>query len=140
MPRFLPQITAVDLWLQRRTGGRVSLMGMAGLPGLTLVVTGRRSGQSRSTPLQCLPTDDGWLVVGSHFGLPTHPAWVHNLRAAEQATVQTGRRSVTVTSRELSGAERERAWQRLVSAWPAYAGYQAGTDRRIPIFLLTPAA
>ena len=82
MPRLLPQIVAVDKSLHRLSGGRVTLLDIAGLPNLTLTVVGRKSGVPRSTPLLCVPHDGGWLVAGSYFGGPKMPLWVGNLRAA----------------------------------------------------------
>ena len=41
MPGLLPQITWTDQHLQRLTGRRVSLVGLAGLPSLLLTVKGR---------------------------------------------------------------------------------------------------
>lgn len=140
MPRLLPQIVTVDKALHRLTGGRVTLLDIAGLPNLTLTVVGRKSGIPRSTPLLCVPHDGGWLVAGSYFGGPKMPLWVGNLRAAGEATVEVGHTSYDVTARELAGAERDRMWQVMLRTWPNYAKYEERTDRLIPVFLLTPAA
>lgn len=139
MPKLLPQIVAVDKTLHRLTGGRVTLLDIAGLPNLTLTVVGRKSGIPRSTPLLCVPHDGGWLVAGSYFGGPQTPLWVGNLRAAGEARVETGHASYDVTARELAGEERDRMWQVMLRTWPNYAKYEERTDRLIPVFLLTPA-
>lgn len=138
MPRLLPGIVGVDKRLQRLTRGRLGLLDLAGLPGLTLTVPGRRSGIPRSTPLLCVPYDDGWLVAGSAFGDPAPPAWAANLRAAPTATVRYRRREHRVTWRELAGDERARAWQAMVRVWPNYEQYQAQVERVIPVFHLRP--
>ena len=138
MPRLLPQIVAVDKSLHRLTGGRVTLLDIAGLPNLTLTVVGRKSGIPRSTPLLCVPHDGGWLVAGSYFGGPKMPLWVGNLRAAGEAAVEVGHTSYDVTARELAGEERARMWQVMLRTWPNYAKYEERTDRTIPVFLLTP--
>jgi deazaflavin-dependent oxidoreductase (nitroreductase family) len=137
LPRFLPQIVTVDELLQKVTRGRVSLLGVAGLPNLVLTVPGRRSGIPRSTPLLCTPYDDDWLIAGSYFGGPKMPLWVHNLRATESATIGWRREQVPVTARELEGKERAAAWQAMLRAWPNYAKYEERTDRVIPVFRLT---
>ena len=41
-------------------------------------------------------------------------------------------------AREVSGDEKALWWERAVAAWPDYAGYQAKTDRQIPVFVLEP--
>ncbi|WP_435746695.1 nitroreductase family deazaflavin-dependent oxidoreductase [Nocardioides sp. SYSU DS0663] len=146
MPKLLPQVVWADTRLQRLTRGRVSVLDLAGLPNLTLVVPGRRSGVPRATPLLCVPHEGGWLVAGSYFGDPTMPAWVHNLRATDptgatepRARIVTDGREAVVGWRELEGEERAAAWQVMLRTWPNYATYEARTDRTIPVFLLTAA-
>lgn len=138
MPRLLPQITWADKQLQRLTRGRVSLVGLAGLPSLMLTVAGRKSGLPRSTPLLCVPWRGGWLIAGSSFGAPKPPAWSANLRAADTATVRYRRREHQCAWRELEGDERARAWAHMRVIWPNYDKYVEWTDRVIPVFLLTP--
>src|SRR5690242_19273269 len=87
MPKLLPQVVWTDRTLQRVTGGRVTILDVAGPPNLTLTVVGRRSGDPRSTPLLCVPDGDTWLIAGSYFGGPAMPLWVSNLRAAGGAEV-----------------------------------------------------
>jgi hypothetical protein len=38
---------------------------------------------------------------------------------------------------QLSGGERDAAWQRVIAAQPRYAGYEQKTDRLIPVIRLT---
>ncbi|HET6151413.1 MAG TPA: nitroreductase family deazaflavin-dependent oxidoreductase [Marmoricola sp.] len=143
LPRFLPQITAVDKLLQRITRGRVSLVGIAGLPSMLLTVVGRKSGVPRSTPVLCVPYEDGHLIAGSNFGGPTEPVWVLNIRAAEQTGQPVGVRVAGVERkaavREIEGPERDGVWAHMLQTWPNYAKYAERTGRRIPVFLLTPA-
>lgn len=138
MPRLLPQITWVDTRLQRVTRGRVSLVGLAGLPSLLLTVRGRKTGIPRSTPLLCVPWRGGWLIAGSSFGAPKPPVWAANLRAADTVGVRYRGRDHTCTWRELTGAEKDRAWSHMLVIWPNYQKYTEWTDRVIPVFLLTP--
>ena len=137
MPKLLPQIVATDRLLQRVTRDRVTILDIAGLPNLSLTVVGRKSGLPRTTPLLCVPHDDGWLIAGSYFGGPDMPLWVGNLRAAGEATVGQGSERVEVTAREVEGEERARLWQVMLRTWPNFAKYEDRTDRVIPVFLLT---
>ena len=136
MPRLLPQIVWTDRLLQRATGGRLTILDIAGLPNLTLTVVGRKSGLPRSTPLLCVPDGDTWLIAGSYFGGPEMPVWVHNLRAAGAATITWRRRRVPVTAEELGPEQRAEAWQ-VLRTWPNFAKYEERTDRVIPVFRLT---
>jgi hypothetical protein len=43
-----------------------------------------------------------------------------------------------VRAREADEAERERLWPKLTEVWPDYDGYQAKTDRMIPVVILEP--
>ncbi len=146
MPRLLPQITALDKLIQRLTRGRLSLLRIAGLPNLMLTVTGRRSGVPRTTPLLCVPWShaqtEGHLIAGSNFGGAKPPVWVVNVRAAEERRepvgVEINGRPHQAHPRELSGAEREQAWQHMLRTWPNYARYAERTDRTIAVFLLEP--
>ncbi len=138
MPKLLPQVVWVDKNLQRVTGGRVTVLDLAGLPNLILTVTGRKSGLPRSTPLLCVPHEGGWLIAGSYFGAPTTPAWVANLRAAGKAEIRYDAETATVTAREIEGQERDRMWQVMLATWPNFAKYEERTDRVIPVFYLEP--
>ncbi|HUP99443.1 MAG TPA: nitroreductase family deazaflavin-dependent oxidoreductase [Aeromicrobium sp.] len=140
LPRFLPQITSFDRQLSRITGGRVTLVRIAGLPSLELTVVGRKSGVARTTPVLCVPYGDSFLVAGSNFGGPTLPVWVLNVRSADTVTIRVGGRSMEAAPRELTGAERDAAWAHMLKTWPNYAKYAERTDRPIPVFTMEPVA
>ncbi len=137
LPRFLPQIVALDHAIHRLTGGRLTLLALAGLPELYLTVPGRRTGLARTVPLLFAPHDGGYLVAGSNWGEPRSPAWVLNLRAVPEAEVEVRGQRRRVTVHEAEGAERARLWDVLVATWPNYEHYAARTDRLIPVFWLT---
>lgn len=138
LPRYLPQIVAVDKTLHRLSGGRIGLLTIAGLPQLYLTVLGRRSGVPRTAPLLCVPHQGSLLVAGSNWGAPKLPAWVFNLRANPDAEVDHRGRRIQVHAREVTGEERDRLWQVMVRTWPNFEKYAERTDRLIPVFELTP--
>jgi deazaflavin-dependent oxidoreductase (nitroreductase family) len=140
LPRFLPQITAMDKFLQRITRGQWSFLRLAGMPSMLLTVLGRKSGVARSTPMLCVPYKGGHLVAGSNFGGPTEPIWVLNVRAADRVTVTVNGRTHDAVPRELTGDERAEAWEHMLKTWPNYAKYEERTHRTIPVFWFTPAA
>ena len=118
------------------TDGRLGAV--VGLPMLMLTVTGRRSGEPRSTPLVYLRDGDEYVVVGSDGGARRDPQWWKNLQANPQATVRVGRDVFPATARLAEGAQRERLWEMGKGVNPAWARYQRHTERPLPVVILTP--
>ncbi|MGW7250777.1 nitroreductase family deazaflavin-dependent oxidoreductase [Streptomyces decoyicus] len=132
-PHFIP---ALDRAVHRLTRGKV-LLSARMLPGVILTATGARSGQPRRTPLACLPEEGGgWLLIGSNFGRPGHPAWTGNLLKHPDAEVSWRGRDIPVRARLLTGEERVQAWRAALAFWPPYAAYQARVAREIRLFRL----
>ncbi|MFD0166768.1 nitroreductase family deazaflavin-dependent oxidoreductase [Streptomyces decoyicus] len=132
-PHFIP---ALDRAVHRLTRGKV-LLSARMLPGVILTATGARSGQPRRTPLACLPQEGGgWLLIGSNFGRPGHPAWTGNLLKNPDAEVSWRGRDIPVRARLLAGEERAEAWRTALAFWPPYAAYQARVAREIRLFRL----
>ncbi|TDD12412.1 nitroreductase family deazaflavin-dependent oxidoreductase [Kribbella turkmenica] len=117
--------------------GRDKLMGM---DVLVLQTLGRRSGELRETPLAWFPDgEDAWLVVASGGG-SQHPDWHANLMAhpTRAAVAFPGRDPLPVSPETLEGPDRTQAWQRITSAQPRLAKYQAKSSRQYPVIRLTP--
>ena len=106
---------------------------------LLLHTTGAKSGQMRMSPLAYLPVDGKILIVGSKAGAPTHPDWVHNLRANPAARIEIGDDEYDVVARELPDDEREATYPLITAVAPVFAEYQAKTSRVIPLFELVRA-
>ena len=81
--------------------------------------------------------DDAWLVVASLAGTARNPAWLHNLAARPDATVELadGRR-IDVRAETLEGADLAAAWERLEWEAPEYPKYKIKTDREVAIVRL----
>lgn len=138
MAAFGRRMVPADRWVQRRTGGRVAMMGR-GFDALLLTTTGRQSGQPRVSPLVYARVDGGFVVAGTNFGQPHHPAWTANLLAHPDATVSVGGESAAGRARLVAdGPERERLWRAMTAVWPAYDTYAARAGRPIRLFLLSP--
>lgn len=134
-PKVVPPL---DRTLFKLTGGRL-MLGQSLVPSLVLTTTGSKSGLPRPTPLACLPEDDGgWLVAGSNFGRPDHPAWSTNLLREPRAEVGYDGGTTPVRARLLEGADRERAWAALLRVWPVYDRYEETSGRELRVFRLTP--
>ncbi|MFC4950358.1 nitroreductase/quinone reductase family protein [Pseudonocardia sp. GCM10023141] len=112
---------------------------LSGMPVVQLTTTGARTGQRRTVSIVGIGTPDGVEVAGGNGGALRHPAWCLNLRADPHALLRIGRRESPVVARELTGAERDRAWARSLAVHPDGAAYvtRAG-GRLIPIFRLEP--
>jgi deazaflavin-dependent oxidoreductase (nitroreductase family) len=134
--RLIPPIERVLRWASR---GRTGVLELAGLPAVRLTVAGRRSGLPRTATVQYVPDGQSLLLVGSNWGLPTHPKWAHNLSTVRQATIERDGKAEPVAVEQLTGDARERAWAKIVDFWPNYqiAQSRAGT-RTFWIFALSP--
>ncbi|GAA3292859.1 nitroreductase family deazaflavin-dependent oxidoreductase [Dactylosporangium vinaceum] len=120
--------------IHKRTGDR-----FAGMDLLYLTTVGAKSGKERVSPVARFGDGDGaWLVVASNNGAERNPAWYHNLKAhPDQVWIEHGGSRRPATPRELTGAEREAALQRIVAAQPRFAGYLKKTSRALPVIRLT---
>jgi deazaflavin-dependent oxidoreductase (nitroreductase family) len=133
-PKVVPHL---DRALHKVSGGRIIMSGGM-LPSLVLTATGAKSGQQRTTPLATKPEGDHWYVVGSNFGLDTHPAWTANLIANPDAEVSFKAHSTPVHAHLLTGEEKAELWPRLVKFWPNYDVYTERSGRDLRVFRLDP--
>lgn len=130
--------TAANVWLYRRTNGRIGGRGIGRLPLLLLTVPGRKSGTRRTVAVAYFDHHGGYLVVGTGMGGSTAiPHWFLNLQAARTAHVQLGGREHDVDTRVISGGERETLWPRIAARAPHFAKWQRRTGRVFPVALLT---
>ena len=133
-PHLVP---AMDRAVHRLTRGRVILSAQM-LPGVVLTARGAKSGLARTTPLACMPEEGSgtWVLIGSNFGRPGHPAWTGNLLAHPDAEISWKGRDIAVRARLLQGEERAAAWRTALDFWPPYATYQSRIEREIRLFRL----
>jgi len=104
---------------------------------LLLTTEGRRSGESRTTPLIHRTDGERWVVVASKGGTPENPSWYENLKANPDATIQVKGDVLKVRASTVEGEERARLWSLMAEVWPAYDEYQAKTEREIPVVVLS---
>jgi deazaflavin-dependent oxidoreductase (nitroreductase family) len=104
---------------------------------LLLTTEGRRSGESRTTPLIHRTDGERWVVVASKGGTPENPSWYENLKANPDATIQVKGDVLEVRASTVEGEERARLWSLMTEVWPAYDAYQAKTEREIPVVVLS---
>ena len=145
-PKMPPLMLAVFHFMQiamfRLSGGRMRVQGR---PLLLLTTTGAKTSRRRETTLGWFPDDErggeSRLIVASAAGAASHPSWYVNLaRRPDGAAIEVDGRKFAVNAESLDGAERDRAWKRIVALAPGYGKYEQQTDREIPVVRLTPKA
>jgi len=124
--------------IYERSGGRIGAW--LGLPTLLLSVTGRKSGQTRSTPLVYFQDGESYVVVGSDGAAKRDPQWWKNLQVDPIGAVRVGRKKLSVRASLATGAERERLWEIGKTINPMWSKYQLRTERELPVVVLTPIA
>ena len=81
---------------------RLLAFGLPQGPNALLTVTGRKSGEPRTTGVTLVALDGRRWVIGT-FG---ETNWVRNLRAAGRATLTVGRKREDITAQELTAEAR----------------------------------
>jgi deazaflavin-dependent oxidoreductase (nitroreductase family) len=136
---FTRGVTLLHKELFRRTGGRIG--GQVGKTTMMLLTTtGRKSGEPRTTPLNCMADGDRYLAVASYGGDDRDPQWFKNLQANPDATIQVGADTIPVRASVATPEEKKTLWPKVVAAYKGYESYQRKTDRDIPVVILTPLA
>jgi deazaflavin-dependent oxidoreductase (nitroreductase family) len=126
----------VDPFLMRITGGRFNSTGSPVLVVLTTI--GRKTGLPRQTPLAYFTDGDDVVLIASKGGAPEDPTWLLNIRANPEVSLYVGPAGGPYTAREAHGAERDRLWELANALYRGYDGYQARTDRIIPVVVCSP--
>ena len=134
----LKLVTGLHKTVFKASHGRLAGRG-AGMPVLMLTTTGRQSGKPRTTMLTS-PLQEGGriMLVASNGGDDRDPAWIGNLRADPRVQVTMEGRTVPMTAHVADAVEKAELWPRIVADHAHYAGYQAKTERDIPVVVLEP--
>jgi F420H(2)-dependent quinone reductase len=130
--------TRLNVWLYRRTNGRVGGRGMGGLPLLLLTVPGRRSGTPYTVPVVCFEHTGKHLVVGTGMGGSKEtPQWFRNLAAAGTGRIRLAGQNHDVEACVASAAERDELWEVIAARAPHFAKWQMRIGRSFPVAVLT---
>ena len=125
-------------WIYRATNGRIGQK-FPGFPPICLIDhVGAKSGKRRTSPLLYVEDGEDIVLVASKGGYERNPAWYYNLKANPDTTVQVGSEVRKVHARVADDEERKRLWPMAVAVYSDYAEYQARTDRKIPLVVLSP--
>jgi len=113
-PRWLKPMNKVFMAMMR-----LGLANFGGEGPVVLTVRGRTSGQPRSTPITPMRVDGQRYVVA---GFP-NADWVKNARAADTATLTSGKVSETVRMVELAVDEARPLLRRFPELVPSGVGF-----------------
>ena len=124
----------------RSHGGVVTTGSMAGQPLLVMITTGARTGERRRAILTFSRDGTDYIIAGTASGSPIEPAWLHNLRANPDVSVEAEARVFRAKAFVADEGDRDRLWDAHVAILPHFAEYPAKAGRVIPMVRLTPAA
>ena len=133
-PKTVPRM---DTFVHKISGGRFTMSGLY-TPVIILTTTGRKSGEPRTIPIATFRHGDAFVIVGSNFGRPNHPAWSYNLLANPRATVEYKGVTQQVSARLATAEEREVLWPRITSQLQNFERYPERSGRELRIFILEP--
>ncbi|MET8426316.1 nitroreductase family deazaflavin-dependent oxidoreductase [Nocardia sp. NPDC004860] len=145
LPKIFKRVARAQVWIYRRTGGRIGGKWRIGagfrkpVPTLLLEHRGRKTGAVYTVPLLYITDGPDTIVVASQGGLPEHPQWYRNLCADPDTHIQIRADRFPVHAVTADPQQRARLWPRLVEAYADFDTYQAWTEREIPVVILRPA-
>ena len=125
-----------NLMADLRANGRASDGPMAGRPLIILTSKGAKTGNERSAVITYTWDGDRYVIAATASGSPTHPAWYHNLVANPEVTVEVDREKFRARATEVTGAERDRLYERHATERPEFRDYPQMVERTIPVFTL----
>jgi deazaflavin-dependent oxidoreductase (nitroreductase family) len=142
MTAFRPEGESMSQWNRqliaqyRADGGRLSGE-MEGAAILLLTTKGAKSGRPHIVPVTFLRDGKRLVVFASNAGGRKNPDWFNNLTACDTATVELGAETFQVRASFATGEERDRLYTEQCRSAPRFAVYQASTERKIPVVILT---
>ena len=123
----------------REHGGEISSGPMAGTRLLVLSTTGAKTGQRRRALLFFSKDGADYVIAGTASGSTSDPAWLRNLQAHPDPSVEVDGRRFEASATIAEGSERERLWEHHLEAQPQLAAHAEQAGRPIPMVRLTPA-
>ena len=129
-----------DKVVVRLTGGKATASDwLAALPPLWVTTIGAKSGQQRRHALYGIPIHHDLALIGSNFGQEKNPAWVYNLQANPEATVEYQGNSVRARARPATKVEQSEIWETASQIYLGYPKYRdRASHRTIQVFVLEP--
>lgn len=124
-------------WIHRKSRGKIGGK-LLGADVLTLSTTGRRSGQTRNSPMFYVQDANNYAVVASNAASQRPPAWWLNLQANPDAEAHIHGISHRVRARLADDSETAALWPRFVKMYAGYDYYRSIGTRTQPVIVLEP--
>jgi deazaflavin-dependent oxidoreductase (nitroreductase family) len=124
----------------RAHGGAVTTGQLAGAPLLIMTSKGAKTGERRRAIVSFSRDNGDYIIAGSAGGAPTDPAWLSNVQANPNVSVEAEGRNFEATASVADGAERDRLWDQHIVVLPHFAAYPEQSGRVIPMVRLKPVA
>ena len=137
---FMRWYTRFNVWVYKKSNGRLMKHFPGGFPICIVGMTGRKSGGRREVALIHLPWGDKKLLVASQGGMNKNPVWYYNIAANPKVDIMVTGVTKQYTARQATADEKRDLWPHLLSLYPDFDEYQARTDRDIPVFICEPDA
>lgn len=133
---FGPVFYRFHRWAYAKSGGRMMTKAM-GLPMVLLTSTGRKTGLPRTAALLSYQVDDyTYAVVASNGGRDNAPAWLFNIEANPEVTLQVKQDKHAAKARVATPDEKASLFPSMTKAYKGWAHYETLTDRPIPVVLV----
>ena len=123
----------------REHDGRPTWGPLEGHPLVLVQGRGAKTGEPRHAILTYSRDGEDYVVAGTAGGSTKPPAWVANMRAYPDLTLEIGKRSIPAHATiVVDEAERARLWDAHVAQLPWFGEYPEKAQRPIPMIRLTP--
>ena len=130
-------ITSTNVWLLKVSNGRLG-NSFLGVPVLLLSTTGRKSGQRRTQPLYYLETGNQIVLVASNAGTAGDPAWLLNIKADPNVSVDVQGKIRQMKGHIGSAEEKAKLWPKLTALFPKWQMMEDRSKRSFKIVVLDP--
>lgn len=135
---FFKLFSKVHVWIYQRTDGCIGSR-LGGEDVLLLMTIGRKSGQTRITPLAYLRDGEHYIIAGGAAGSSKHPDWYWNAtHDAHPVHIRVKNRVFQVTVIDTQTDERAELEKQILAGSPQFIVYKQRAKRVIPILRLIP--
>ena len=126
-----------NVWLLQISKGRLG-NSFLGVPVLVMTSTGRKSGLPRLQPLYYLEDGERVLLVASNAGTTTDPAWLHNVRAIPEVSVNIRGQDRAMTAHVATAEEKAELWPKMTCMFAKWQMMEDRSERSFPVVVLDP--
>jgi deazaflavin-dependent oxidoreductase (nitroreductase family) len=130
-------ITSTNVWLLKISKGRLG-NSFLGVPVLLLNTTGRKSGQQRTQPLYFMESNHQLVLVASNAGTAKDPAWLLNIQAQPNVSVDMHGRTRKMEAHVASAEEKAEVWPRLTTMFSKWQMMEDRSKRSFKVVILDP--